>query len=117
MAGGAAGTLSRYFLGIGFQKTLGTNFPYGTLAVNLIGCALMGIFTVLGAGEKGRPLQMAMIIGFCGAFTTFSAFIFELSDMSRQGQSFKALAYLLLSVIAGFVCFRVGVAAGEYWVD
>ena len=77
--GGAAGTVARYLLSGAVYKFLGTSFPYGTLIVNISGCFILGVLAAL--SEKkfmlGPDLRILLMIGFCGAFTTFSTLIFE----------------------------------------
>ncbi|MGH8459495.1 MAG: fluoride efflux transporter CrcB, partial [Nevskiales bacterium] len=74
--GGAVGSLSRYWMTQLIQNGLGHEFPYGTLAVNVLGCLLAGV--VYGAldrsSELGHAWHALLIVGFMGAFTTFSAF-------------------------------------------
>lgn len=115
IAGSVAGGLARYGLSGITHKFLGLTFPYGTLAVNLIGCYLIGVFMAYGEGRwpaasAERALLMA---GFCGAFTTFSAFMLETDALIRGGQAFKAVLYVSASLILGFVCFRLGALTGR----
>ena len=113
--GGVAGTFSRYALAGFVYGVLGTDFPYGTLAVNLSGCFLVGFLASL-AEEKfllspnGRLLWM---IGFCGAFTTFSTFMLETAHLMKDDQMLRALLNVLASVLVGFFVFRAGVFLAE----
>ena len=110
-AGGILGTFARYFLSGAVHRICGPTFPFGTLAVNLIGCFAIGFLAVL-AEEKfllGPAARMFLMIGFCGAFTTFSTFIFETSNLTKDGEMLYALANILLSVVLGFLVFRLGV--------
>ena len=71
---GALGTLARYGLGGAVQTVLGQNFPWGTLVVNAIGCLLFGLVWTL-AEERlliSGHLRFIVLVGFMGAFTTFS---------------------------------------------
>lgn len=113
--GGVAGTIARYALGGVVYQVFGANFPYGTLIVNLSGCFILGFLTVL-AEEKfllSPNLRLLLMIGFCGAFTTFSTFIFETNHLIRDGETLKAFANVLASVIVGFFLFRLGILVGE----
>jgi len=115
IAGGAVGTVSRYVLtGVVSQK-MGTGFPCGTLAVNLVGCFVISFLDVI--FEKKFQLnhhyRILLMTGFCGAFTTFSAIMLETSDLLKGNQYFLALGNILLSVILGFMFFKFGAAMAE----
>lgn len=115
-AGGVAGTFARYFLGGFLQKTFGAAFPYGTLVVNLFGCFLIGFLAAL-AEEKlllDENTKALLMTGFCGAFTTFSAFMLETGNMVQGGEMLKAWGYILISMIAGFFLFQSGVLLGRW---
>lgn len=114
-AGGVAGTLARYSIAGAVYAFTGANFPYGTLAVNLLGCFLVGFLAALSETKflLSPDLRLLLMIGFCGAFTTFSTFILETSNLIRQGETLRALANVLLSVIVGFIIFRIGMFFGD----
>ncbi len=110
-AGGILGTFARYFLSGAAHRIFGITFPFGTLAVNLAGCFAIGFLAVL-AEEKfllGPAARVFLMIGFCGAFTTFSTLILETSNLAKDGESLYALMNIALSVILGFLVFRLGV--------
>lgn len=109
IVGGAVGTLARFFLTGAAQNISGSQFPFGTMAVNLTGCFLAGFAAIL-LDEKfhlGLPARVLFVTGFCGAFTTFSAWIIE-SDFLLRQDIFKGLLNILVSVAAGFLLFRLG---------
>ncbi len=115
LVGGAIGTVARYALSVFTYRTLGADFPYGTLVVNLTGCFIIGFLAAI-TEEKflfGTNIRIFLMIGFCGAFTTFSTFILETANLMKDGETFRALLNVLISVIVGFVVFRIGVLAGE----
>lgn len=114
-AGGLAGTFLRYILAKNVNQWMGAQFPYGTLAVNLLGCFLIGLFAVL-ADKKfllDSNMKLLLMVGFCGAFTTFSTWVFETASLIVDGEVVRALGNVLGSVLLGFIVFRLGVLAGE----
>lgn len=115
IVGGALGTLARYALAGVVYRFWGTDFPYGTLVVNLSGCLFIG-FLAAAAETKfalSGDLRVFLMIGFCGAFTTFSTFIFETNALMADGEFLRASANVLVSVIAGLALFRLGMIAGK----
>jgi len=83
---GALGTLARYGLGISIQRLHESSFPWGTLFVNLIGCFLFGLIFCL-AEERfliSGQIRLIILTGFMGAFTTFSTYAFETSQMFQR---------------------------------
>jgi CrcB protein len=113
--GGVLGTWARYFLTVSITQFVGIHFPYGTIVVNLSGCFLMGFLVVFLEGPMNMQpnLMLLLVVGFCGAFTTFSTFILETSGMIRDGNTLHALANVVISVIAGFILFRIGMWLGD----
>lgn len=110
-AGGILGTFARYFLSGAVHRVFGVTFPFGTLVVNLVGCFAIGFLAVL-AEEKfllGPTARVFLMIGFCGAFTTFSTLILETSNLTKDGESLYAFMNIALSVVLGFLVFRLGV--------
>ena len=113
--GGAVGTIARYLLAGFVYRLAGTTFPYGTLVVNVSGCFILGVLASL-ADKKfilGPDARILLMIGFCGAFTTFSTLIFESDNLLRNGQVIRAFSNILVSVVLGFILFRVGSLLGE----
>ena len=113
--GGAAGTIARYLLAGTVYRFMGTGFPYGTLIVNVSGCFILGVLASL-ADKKfilGPDARLLLMIGFCGAFTTFSTLIFESDILLRNGQAIRAFTNIFISVILGFILFRLGSLLGE----
>lgn len=111
-AGGALGSLSRYGLGLAVQNAVPTEFPWGTIAVNLLGCFLFGVVT--GLIERGNVLpphsEMALLVGFMGAFTTFSTFAFHNTLFLQEGRLAWLAANLILQNVAGIALLIAGLA-------
>jgi CrcB protein len=113
--GGIAGTLARYGLASAVYARTGADFPYGTLAVNSVGCFLIGC---LAGFEERRHLlapevRLLLVIGFLGAFTTFSALIYESWRLLREGQAWLAGVNVAGTTLVGFVVFWLGTRLGN----
>ena len=92
-AGGAVGALLRYGVSTATHTYLGRAFPYGTLAVNVVGSLLMGLLFVLLVERSAAPPEWraAILIGLLGAFTTFSTFSVETVGLMEEGRLGAAL--------------------------
>lgn len=112
---GAAGTLARYGLqGLAQSLRLGA-FPYGTLAVNALGCFAFGLVWALG-GERtvlSSQVRVTLLVGFMGAFTTWSSYVFETSQMLRDADWMTAAGNVVGQHVAGFALFFAGLALGR----
>jgi CrcB protein len=98
--GGAAGSLCRYGMSNGIYLLLGRSFPYGTLAVNILGSFIMGIVYILmiERASISEELRAGITIGLLGAFTTFSTFSIETINLIESGEILKAGLNILFSV-------------------
>jgi CrcB protein len=107
---GAAGTLLRYALQGIVQYRSGPDFPTGTLTVNILGCFLLGGLGQFALQHLSIPPEwrIAMTIGFCGAFTTFSTFGWETVGMLDEGRWAAATVYVGLSVVGGILAVLAG---------
>lgn len=107
--GGAAGSVLRYLAGVFIPPAQG--FPVGTLAVNVLGSFLIGVFArVLAAPDADHVLRLALTTGFCGGFTTFSAFSAETITLMQQGKVGRAMAYVALSIALGLGATALGLS-------
>jgi CrcB protein len=113
--GGGAGSALRYWLqGMVYDRT-GTNFPYGTLAVNVLGCLVIG-FLMVSLEERFLAvpsLRLLLTIGVLGGFTTFSSFSYESLALVRDGELIRALANVGFTVIACLSATWAGMLLGR----
>jgi len=113
--GGAAGSMLRFLC----QRWIGpfnpTGFPYGTFAVNIVGCLLIGFFYGLATRNNSFSieLQFLLMTGFCGGFTTFSAFTQEGLILLQQQRITIFFLYFAASVLAGLGATFLGWLAGR----
>ncbi|MBN1795257.1 MAG: fluoride efflux transporter CrcB, partial [Sedimentisphaerales bacterium] len=109
---GAAGTLSRYWLSGIVQKNISAEFPFGTAVVNILGCFVFGLLWAVTASRLSISPQMRIIIfvGFLGAFTTFSSFMFETSQLLQDSQWLWAVGNLVLQNFLGLIFIVAGLA-------
>ncbi len=107
---GLAGTIARYGLQGAVQRFSGPTFPYGTLAVNVIGSFLVGLLAAVTLERVmvSANLRAAVLIGFCGGFTTYSAFAWETLVLARDGNPIGAVANIAAQIVLGLVAVWTG---------
>ena len=103
--GGAIGTLARFGVGWCSNRLLGESFPFGTLAVNVLGCFLMGLAGYFTFKTHAAPqfVVLALTVGFLGGFTTFSAFGNETFRHFEAGRPTVALVNIAANVLIGLL--------------
>ena len=109
---GAVGTLARFWCSELVKQTFVSTLPWGTWAVNVAGCFLFGLVWVL-AEERNlvsSDFRFFALVGFMGAFTTFSTYVFESVDLMRAGTVIYALANVIGQNLAGFLAVLAGMA-------
>lgn len=116
--GGALGAVSRYALGNIVSQQLGASFPYGTLGVNILGSFVIGVLWVwLAQQQWGNPAyKQFLIVGFLGAFTTFSSFSLDSILLLQQERLLAFAGYVSISVIGCLIATIAGILATKIWV-
>ena len=100
---------ARYLVGKTVQSLVAVSFPWGTMAVNIVGCFLIGLLSGLSIGGQISPTtKLVLVTGFCGGFTTFSTFMNENLLLGRDGAMLSAALYTLLSLALGLVAVIIG---------
>jgi CrcB protein len=112
MVGGAVGSGARYLTGRAMLSLLGPDYPFGTLAVNLIGGLLMGVLVgVLARNTASETWRLLLGVGVLGGLTTFSAFSLDVVTMIERGAIGVAFGYVLVSVIGSVAALFAGLSA------
>ncbi len=113
--GGGLGSILRYLTSMFVSKHFPAAFPFGTLAVNMIGCLIIGI--LLGCFERQQltnpDLKFLFVTGFCGGYTTFSAFASENINLFQSGNSLIAFLYIATSVLIGLFSVWLGLSLAK----
>lgn len=112
---GGAGTLARYGLAGFVQKSSGMSFPWGTFVVNLCACFIVGILWSLfeNRWNVSGETRTIVLVGFMGAFSTFSTLIFETGDLLRSTEWLYAAANLTIHNGLGLFALFIGAALGK----
>jgi CrcB protein len=114
IAGGMVGAPLRYLTDRTVQARHDTVFPWGTFAVNVVGCLILGTLTGAAvAGAASSHLQLLVGTGLCGALTTYSTFSFETLRLAEDGARFYAAVNVIASVVAGLGAAFVGVSVAQ----
>ena len=110
MAGGAVGAGARHLTGRSMVALLGSDWPWGTMTVNLVGGLLMGLLagTLARSAQGGEAWRLLLGVGVLGGFTTFSAFALDTVVMMQRGAMVPAFGYVLLSVIGSVAALYAG---------
>ncbi|HMS03348.1 MAG TPA: fluoride efflux transporter CrcB [Gemmatimonadaceae bacterium] len=111
--GGGIGAVLRYGAGLALVR-VSTGFPWGTLLVNVLGSLLLGVFARwLSAPSFDPTWRIALTVGVCGGFTTFSTFSAEVIALLQEGRVARAALYVAASLLLGLAAMLLGLALGD----
>lgn len=115
LLGGSLGALCRYGVSLASVRLYGESFPWGTLAVNLVGCFLIGLAFALGVERNviSPSFRLFFVTGFLGALTTFSTYALESINFSRDGQAMTTVLNLLANNVGGLLLVIGGLWVGK----
>ena len=100
---------ARYLVSKAVKSWVAASFPWGTMAVNVVGCFLIGLLSGLSLGGNISPsTKLILVTGFCGGFTTFSTFMNENLLLGREGSVLSAILYTLASLALGLIAVLLG---------
>jgi fluoride exporter len=110
-AGGFLGSIARYISSTAIDTRLNGIFPYGTLLVNVIGSLILGVVYGYIASRSNdlQNLRLLLVTGFCGGFTTFSAFAWENLNLIDQKMPVQAFIYIAVSLVLGIGAVFTGI--------
>jgi CrcB protein len=115
LLGGGIGAILRYFVANLGQSLTASDYPLGTLLVNIIGCALIGFLTALLIGplfQHKEFLRLLLLVGVLGGFTTFSMFALDSIDLFEDGRIRQVIMYIVLSnvfcILAAWGTYKIG---------
>lgn len=108
-AGGGIGAGVRHLTNMGSLRLVGPNYPWGTMAINIVGSFAMGLFIAALARRGGsNELRLFVATGILGGFTTFSAFSLDFATLWERGATLPAFGYALASVIGAIIALFLG---------
>ena len=113
--GGAIGSVSRFAISHAIESRAGSTFPWGTLLVNVTGSFLIGLIMrhALDAQSLSHEGRLFLAVGFCGGYTTFSAFSYETIRLLEDGNHRRAIIYVLTSVVFSLLATIAGIVAAR----
>lgn len=117
--GGGLGAVARFAMSHQVYQWLGRDFPWGTLSVNVLGSFVMGLVTVLMIDKLAlaNEWRAFVIVGFLGAFTTFSTFSFETMQYIQLGEWNKAFLNMALSLVSCLLAVWLGLMLGRQFLN
>jgi CrcB protein len=115
-AGSMLGGLSRYGLTLATQNLSAFSLPYGTIVSNVAGCLVIGMIAGISGKSELLSTEMRLLLatGFCGGFTTMSAFIYELGQFVQDKEFFFASTYFVATLAGAALAFALGLLIIEF---
>jgi fluoride exporter len=112
--GGFLGSIARYITSRSIDDKLNSVFPYGTLTVNIAGSLIIGVlYGWLSRKGEGESIRLLLGTGFCGGFTTYSAFAFENVNLWQQKMPAPSIMYIIVTLVIGFLAVAGGISIGK----
>jgi len=108
--GGVFGGICRFQFGKAISQKANTSFPIGTFLINISGALLLGILTSI---DSGNSSYLLLGDGFCGAFTTFSTFMYEGFNLFQENDKLNAFTYILSTLLLGIIGYVCGYMIGK----
>ena len=118
--GGGIGAIARYLISFNIVKIYGEmDLPIATFSINILGCFVLGFLYILFLEKLNinNAISLALTVGFCGAFTTFSTFSLEIFKLIESQQIIQSLLYIILSVILGLLSVIIGIQCARFLVS
>jgi CrcB protein len=114
--GGGLGSVLRWLTGLGAARLMGSDFPYGTLAVNLVGCLVMGVLArvLVVPDAGGMDARLLLMTGLLGGYTTFSAFALDAAGLWLREANLAAFVYVGVSVMGSLAAVGLGLWLGGW---
>jgi len=108
--GGFVGAVARYGIAVWVGQRWGRSFPLGTFVINVSGSFLIGLLMTLMAERftENPQWRLLLVVGFLGAYTTFSTFEYETGALLKDGEWTFAMLNIILSVVVGFIALKLG---------